>query len=389
MPTPSFRQIAPGRLEVREGGGCIAVFGLPFLGGGIFALLGAAGIIPIQNAASAPSYMSPMLLFMGLAFAMVGGVLVFGRTWTTISSVDRTVVKRMGLLVPMTSKTSRVDDYTGVTLEFIRGDSDTSDQYPVSLRARSGPNLKLCSSTNYAEARVRAIAVAELLHFDIDDSSTGRAFRMTPAQADQSFQLRRQLEHQRDEPVARPVSMRSSVDERSGTVTITIPVRRAPVVLFAFYVIPIAVAVVLFDPFSRFFRQSNTPDVVSWSFLGVLVFAFGVLPAWSALNAFVKSRRGCTIVTVSPAGIRMEERGAWKTRTRASFSASEILDVDCSAAAPPVGEAAERVVKVVRMLVGTGGIVIRTRKGLTTFGEGLEGQELQYLQNVVRRALVQ
>ena len=39
MPPRSFRRIAPGRLEVREGGGCMAVFGLPFLGAGLFMML--------------------------------------------------------------------------------------------------------------------------------------------------------------------------------------------------------------------------------------------------------------------------------------------------------------------------------------------------------------
>ena len=33
------------------------------------------------------------------------------------------------------------------------------------------------------------------------------------------------------------------------------------------------------------------------------------------------------------------------------------------------------------------GIVVKTRKGLTTFGEGLADDEIQYLHAIVRRAL--
>ena len=87
--------------------------------------------------------METVLLLMGLVFTLVGGVLVFGRSWTTLSSADRTVVKRMGLLVPMSTKTYRVDDYNGVILDFVRGDSDSADQYPVSLKGRSGRQCAL------------------------------------------------------------------------------------------------------------------------------------------------------------------------------------------------------------------------------------------------------
>ena len=138
MPPRSFRRIAPGRLEVRQGGGGMAIFGLPFLGAGLFMMLICAGVVRLQGGESAPWFMMPALLFMGLAFTLVGGALVFGRSWTTLSSADRTVVMQVGLLVPMSTKTYRVDGYNGVILEFIRGDSDSSDQYPVSLKARDG-----------------------------------------------------------------------------------------------------------------------------------------------------------------------------------------------------------------------------------------------------------
>lgn len=39
-----------------------------------------------------------------------------------------------------------------------------------------------------------------------------------------------------------------------------------------------------------------------------------------------------------------------------------------------------------RFLKGKG-IVVKTRKGMTTFGEGLADDEIQYLHSVVRRAL--
>ena len=65
----------------------------------------------------------------------------------------------------------------------------------------------------------------------------------------------------------------------NGIATIVIPATRVHPALFLFFLIPVAVPVLLFEPFFRFFRQSQTPDVVAWIFLGFLVLAFGVLPA--------------------------------------------------------------------------------------------------------------
>ena len=149
------------------------------------------------------------------------------------------------------------------------------------------------------------------------------------------------------------------------------------------------VPVLLFDPLSRFFRQTKTPDVVSVVFLGFLVVAFGVLPAYSALSAFLKSRRGRTIVTASPAGVRIEERDISKTRTRATLPAADILDIDDNATAPTAGSAAiEPLLKTLHKLGVGGGVTIKTRQGLTTFAEGLDHDEVRYLHYVVERALI-
>jgi len=390
MPRRSFRQTAPGRLEVREGGGCMAMFGLPFFGAGIFMMLTCAGVIRLQGGDSAPWYMMPALLFMGLAFTLVGGALVFGRSWTTFSSGDRTVVMQRGLLAPMSTRTYRVDDYNGVIVAFVRGDSDSSDQYPVSLRARAGHNLRLFSSTNYADSRERATAIAALFHLEIEDSSTGRPVRLSATQADMSLQHRQRLEQQRDDRIVRPASMRSDVSEANGIATIVIPVTRVHPVLFLFFLVPVAVPVLMVEPFFRFFRQSHTPDVVSRIFLGFLILAFGVLPAYSALSAFLKSRRGRTTITASAAGVRIEQRRVWRTRTLASLAAADIVDVDyvpdpLFASSP---DTTERAVRFLRSLGKTGGVTIKTRQGLTTFAEGLDDQEIRYLHYVVRQALV-
>ncbi|RPI57285.1 MAG: hypothetical protein EHM55_02345 [Acidobacteria bacterium] len=347
---------------------------------------------------------------MGVIFTLVGGALVFGRSWTTIDAASRTVVMRMGLLVPMSETIHRLDDYTSVHLDFQRGDSDSADQFPVSLTARTGGRLRLFASTQYAEARERATAIAGLLRLEIEDASTDHPVTLSAAQADLSLQHRLRMDHHREEPAGRPASLRSTVSAANGGVSIVIPARQVHPAMFLFFLVPIGVPIFLVAPFFRFFRQSNTPDLVSWIFLGFLIVAFGVMPALTGLSAWLRARFGRTTITASTAGIRIEERHVWKTRLLSSLTAEEVIDVDYSTAeailmsvrrdheqrmAPAdrvgaqaaIGPGTERLLAAISRFVGRSGITIKTRKGLTTFGEGLADEEIRYLHSMSRRAI--
>ncbi|HTY57510.1 MAG TPA: hypothetical protein VMF59_01780 [Bacteroidota bacterium] len=50
----SYRQIAPDILQVQEDGGCLSLFGVPFLVVGIFVTLVGIRVFPMQNAADIP-----------------------------------------------------------------------------------------------------------------------------------------------------------------------------------------------------------------------------------------------------------------------------------------------------------------------------------------------
>ena len=79
-----FQQVAPGRLQVREGGGLIALFGLPFLAAGLFAILTGLDVVPVAGAGAMPRFAWLVVTVLGLVSALVGVALVFGRSWTTI-----------------------------------------------------------------------------------------------------------------------------------------------------------------------------------------------------------------------------------------------------------------------------------------------------------------
>ena len=407
----SIRYDTPDRLQIQEGGGCFSVFGLPFFAAGIFLFFVVLGIVPMSNADDQPAFLWPLLVLMAIAFTTVGGALVFGRSWMTIDRAQREVVKQWGLLVPLRGHSVPLEAYTAVTLGHVPGDSDSAESFPLTLKARSGPDLRLCSLSQYAKAREYARAIAEHLHLQIEDASTDHSITLSPNQIDLPLRHRARQDATVDHDVPRPPDAQSQVRREMGDVTIIIPVRRQHVLVLATTLIPVAIVLTIGPPLATFFRESNTPNVVGWAFLGFLALLFGFLPLTTIVGAFVRSRRGATIIEVSKQRLRILERGAWKTRTVMSADAADILDVDYSSResslasakrateqqvlqaypseASAVRSGVERIVVKLAGFARGKGITVKTRTGLTTFGERLDDAEVRYLHSIIRHTLIE
>ena len=405
---PLFRRVAPDRLEIREGGGCMTIFGLPFFAAGVFMILASIGLVPVQGGTDLLTRI--VLPLMGIVFTLVGGGLSFGRAWTLVDGTRREVVRQWGLLVPMRSATERIDDLTAVALEFQKGDSDSADTFRVSLKARTGRHIQLCSSTQFADSRACAISVAEMLRIDFEDATTDHSIRLAVGQMDLPLQQRLHMEGRPSGSPERPMNARSEVHRERDALRITIPTPRSHAIAYVLTLIPVAIAGAFASSMHEFFRQTRTPDPVAWAFLGFFLLLFGVLPAITALNGFLRTRRGGTIVTVSPSGIGIQERGAWTTGRTNPIPVADILDIDFStsesaahsaqrvaeqrardlnaARSTPIGPRTERMLKSLSRFAQADGITIKTRQGFTTFGQGLADEEIRYLHALIRQALV-
>jgi len=386
----------------------LAAFGVPFFAAGIFMILSMAGVIPISNASEMPPWGWLALAFMGLVFTGVGGTFVFGRAWTTLDVTRRLVIKQWGPLIPLRERTYPLAGYSAVILGFVRGDSDTADKFPIGLKAQQGSSLRLCTFTTYADSRACAIAVARHLHLEIEDSTSDHRVRVTPADAERSIGERAaELTH--EPAVPRPTNPRSTVSREADGVRIEIPYPRVHSIVAAAGLIPLIVPVIVVPWLMDFFRQTRTPGAVGWVFIGFMTLFFGLVPAMTVFNGFRRSRRGGTVVLVSTRGIEIQERGAWRTRSTASIAAFDILDVDFStrdsAAASArvaaeeqamestgvdsaaVGQRSERLLAWLSQFATGRGLTVKTRSGLTSFGAGLEDDEIRYLHDLVRRAI--
>lgn len=180
-------QPAPGRLQIREGGGALTLFGLPFFAAGVFLLLSTAGLVTVH---SDDPISTPAMVLLGTMFTIVGAVLSFGRSVTMLDLAQHVVVQQWRLLLPIRSWTHQLTDYRAVTIGLVRGDSESAERYPIGLKAASAQPLVLCRPTQYAEARECAAAVARHLSLDIEDSSTDHPARMPASQADATLQQR-------------------------------------------------------------------------------------------------------------------------------------------------------------------------------------------------------
>ena len=406
----AFEQVGPDQLRMREGGGCLSLFGLPFLFAGIFVALIGVRVVPVSNAADVPAWAWPLIFLMGLVFVAVGGALCFGRRWTTLDRAQGAIRKQWGLLIPMRGEEYSLRDYETVVLRFAAGNSDTADRYPVLLKAKTGQeDFALSTSTQYGESRERAAAVARFLDVPLVDASTDHESVIAADRVEATFQQRLRAGDDRREEEVRPLRMRSQVRESGSAVEIVLPgpgFRPGSLIGFA---VSAGLLMYAAPQVLRFFRQTDTPEAVQIAFFGVAVLLFVLVPLRSVINSIVLAARGRTVVTASAEGIAIAERGAWRVKTT-SIPAADILGFDYGTAdaalqsARQIAErrrahagrmplstsqngAAPRWLAVLRRLVKSKGVIVKCRSGLIAFGAGLPDEEIRYLHAIVARTL--
>jgi hypothetical protein len=402
-----FHYTAPERLQFREGGGVLAVFGVPFFLAGVFLLLTAGGVLRMNADDDLGGWARPLLGLMGVVFTSVGGSLVFGRHWTTLDVAERAASTSWGLLLPFKEHARPLHEFTSVRIGYEAGDSDSAEQFPVALKARSGSDLVLCRVSDYHVARTCAAEAATHLGFALEDASGDHAVTLDPADADRPLQQRAAPATHTALPAA-PGSPRSEVHHETAGVRIVIPHPRTSLFALAFLLVPLAVPVVVVPWLWDFFQQTQTPGPIGVAFLGMLTFLFGVVPAMTVVNGVLRSRRGHTEILVSRDGLTVRVRGAWRTRTTATLDAADILDVDYGTRDSGVASARRAVEQKLaeagheagalsprmEQLMATAakwakgrGVIVKSRQGLTTFAQDVDDDEIRYLHALVRTAL--
>ena len=296
-------------------------------------------------------------------------------------------------------------------LRFAAGDSDSADRYPVLLRAKAGgTDYALSSSTQYGDSREQAAAVAKLLKLPLVDASTDHESVHDVDQVDATLQERLRSGEDTSEEAARPLRMQCQVRESSRGVEIVLQGPGFKPGTLIGLVFSVALLGYLAPGLLEFFHRTRTPETVQIVFFVVATLILVVFPLMGVINAVALAKRGGSLVTASPEGIVIEERSAWRAKTT-RIPAADILGLDYgtadtvfrsarSGAEDRLAQAGQRIPRLpgsgrelprwlglLRRLATSKGVIVKSRKGLLSFGAGLPDDEVRYLHAAVARAL--
>jgi hypothetical protein len=397
-------------MEIREGGGCVALFGLPFFAAGVFVTLIGLRVVPVSNAGEVPGWAWNVLIAIGLVFVGVGGALLFGRRWVTLDRANGWLREQRGLLVPMDRRVRGLHEFDRVVLRFEAGDSDTADRYPVALRSAAvGDEFVLHNATDFGESYAAATELAGFLQLPLEDRTTGTATVRDPAEIGEPLQARLRSGRERVEAPVRPPTTRSQVREGSGRASIAIPVEPLRLASLLPALVPAGLVAWLGPDVLEFFRETRTPLFVQYAFGGFALLFFVVPPLLGVLSRLRRAARGGTFVELTPDRLAIEERGAWRS-SNTVIPTAEILDVVAataqrqraelqSAVAARAAQAGDtqgrryrngeepRWLAWLKRFAKSDGVRIKALTGIHAFGAGLPDDEVVYLTAVIRRAL--
>jgi hypothetical protein len=396
MHTPrNITHPTPDTLELREGGGCMTLFGLFFLlpGLGMFAA-GIAHLLGNRIISDPAPGAAPVLLVMGLIFSVVGGGVTFSRTWYLFDRVQRIVAKRWGLLVPLRNEPPvPLDAFTRVHLQRDPGGSDSSETFPVSL---SGDNAEfsLPANTKYGESRTLATYLATFLTLPLLDETTEHAEETTPA--DNGASLAQRLAEGSVNPDSAPLPpvLRSQVVPTQGGILLTIPPH--PKAWLGSLLMCLPAGIFLAIVLAQAPLRVSIIDAVHAQAWPVIIFftIFFAFPGSFMLGALLSLLRNRTEITASAAGMTITRFRGLK-RTHTVLTPEMILGLDYSTATEVSDGIDQRVsaspaagcLSVITRNIGSRGVTLKTPNGLESFAEGLPDDEVRYLYAVLTHAL--
>src|SRR5262249_7048987 len=144
------------------------------------------------------------------------------------------------------------------------------------------------------------------------DTTSDHEIVVSPQQAGASLQERLRSGGAVPRPIERPSGMRCEVNESGGKATIVIPRVTSPLAV-GFAVVASSVVMLLVAPFLwRIFSKTGVPVVFRLFFIGVLIYAFGILPVAASGLGFGGVRN--SVVTASSAGLTIEQAMVWRRR---------------------------------------------------------------------------
>ena len=400
------KRVSDTQMEILQGGGCLSVFGLPFLLAGLFMLLLAGGIIPLHESTDFGEWGGLILSIVGTVFTVVGGLLVFGRSRLIFDIAGGVVRRHRGLMfLPIQSRSFPLASFEAVVLEFEEGDSESPDSYPVRLRHQDKKaDLHILSNPDYPASLEQSRQLAIFLKLPLEDATTDHKTVLAPEEVNLSLSER--LRNAKDDIRAeRPIAMQCKVDTTAAGLRMTIPGGGFRILMFAPVVILVAILSLVLPDLMDFFQASRTPDYVQWLLIGFILLMFGLIPVLLSARSIAGRLLGYTDILVADGRIGITEHRVWRRKVF-SIRIEDINGLDygtqaemkimnsgqnvkalSSSYVPLPPKAFPMKTFSLMSLKKSKGVTIKHQRGLYTFGAGLPDDEVIYLYGLVCQAL--
>ncbi len=398
-------------LEIRSGGGCISIFGLPFLLAGLFIMQIPLGIIPMEDSPGAiPSI---IIVLFGSIFAAVGTCLVFGRSGIIMDRGRGRVLQWYGLLVPMKRTEYMLDSIRQVEMSFSSGDSDSAATWPVKLSGEEiAKPISVLQPTNFTEARQWAEELSRFLRKPLVDSSTGESVTRDPEHLDESYRdrVRRTGEAVSVLP-PEPSTMRSRVERTGDGVIVHISGQAKS----GIYYIPVFFSLVFSGIVVWFFLlpiiTSPMPDFIRYVSLSFIGLFFIAGPVISALLRVFRLKKEFERIIITKDVLRVEALKQGKHATT-EIPVSELEDLvaptlrevmnntetpgmkkvslgDTGTPRMPDGRPMPSFMLSLIKMVGSKGIIARSDKAVVEFASGLDEAEIAWIFALIRKTIAE
>lgn len=381
----------PERYEKKSGGGCLMLFGLPFLAAGLaIMILGATGKLKNESGGAAPVF---LVIPFGAVFAAVGAGLMFGRAGVIFDKRTNQAIKWWGLLVPMKQTVVPLDAMKEVTItkEVRRSDKSTYTVYPVRV-SYGGDQFKICEPRDYQTSRHEAEEAAKFLGVELRDASGGgEGVVRQAAELDQSIREKAQAKGEVVEIPTTPAGSRIKHMLSGGKLTLEVPAPGVSPVMLGIVAMFCLVPVGFMAFFMKdFFNIDEAPPLFRVFFIG-----FGVLflaPVLFVPGRMLLQGKSREKITVTPDHFELSLVSPFWTRSK-SIPANEIEEFELIQLdrLPEGGGDAQQVpqfVKSLALMAGGGGtIMARSDKLTVTFGRMLSREEAEWMHALIKRVL--
>jgi hypothetical protein len=398
-------------LEIRSGGGCIAIFGLPFLLVGLFFMQIPLGIIPVQKSSETLPFIFDILF--GAIFATVGAAFVFGRNGIILDLGRGRIIQWYGLLVPMKRTEYMLAAVDQVEMNFSSGDSDSPATWPIKLSGQSITKpISVLQPASFTEARLLAEELSRFLRKPLVDSSTGEKIIRDPDHLNESYRdrIRRTGEAASFLP-PEPSTMRSRVERTSEGLIINIPASPKSFIHYFSIFVPLVFAVIVGLFFLPMIPIRSMPGLIRTIFLGFVGLFFIAAPVISMLRKMSRLKKEFERITVTKAFVRVEALKQGKSTiteiplteledlvapsTRDAINTIEVSGMkkvplgDTGTPRMPDGRPVPRFLISLMKMVGAKGIIARSDKTVIEFAGGLDEAEVTWLFALIRKTITE